>query len=150
MDYHIAEQLFTKTQLQNSKKAFNVFDEDKDGKISTNFVGQLLRALGYNPTPTEVEDMIEDVGKPTLDYNIFLYIMARHARGATPEDDLVRAFRVFDKENTGFLSIDIVKHILMNIKQPFTSEQVDELLSKLKFKGQQVPYHNLVHLMLNY
>ena len=49
-------------ERENYKNAFDAFDEDRDDLITKDVLGKLLRALGYNPYPEEVEDMIADVG----------------------------------------------------------------------------------------
>lgn len=43
------------------KKAFNAFDKDGDGAITTKELGPVLRNLGRNPTEAELQDMINEV-----------------------------------------------------------------------------------------
>ena len=93
--------IFSPEDKENFKNAFDAFDENRDDLVSTDVLGKLLRAIGFNPMPEEVEDMIEDIGASTFDFNSFMYIVYRHAREADPEGELIDAFRVFDKEGTG-------------------------------------------------
>ena len=44
-------------------EAFNIFDKDGDGKVSSRELGTVMRSLGQNPTERELADMIHEVDK---------------------------------------------------------------------------------------
>lgn len=146
-----SEGMFTAENKENFKNAFDAFDEDRDELIKTDVLGKLLRAVGFNPMPEEVEDMIEDIGASTLDFNSFMYILYRHAREVDPEGELVDAFKVFDKDGTGKLKTDTIRKILRNLKQPFTEDQISELLGQAEVDGNDcVNYEDFVKVMLDF
>lgn len=137
-------------ERENYKNAFDAFDEDRDDMITKDVLGKLLRALGYNPYPEEVEDMIEDVGGDgKIDFDSFMYLVSKHAREADPEKELVDAFRVFDKEGTGKLPRETISKILKNLKQPFTDDQIEELFNRAG-RDPQIDYAKFVNIMLNF
>ena len=136
-------------ERENYKNAFDAFDEDRDNYITKDVLGKLLRALGYNPYPEEVEDMIADVGSDKIDFDSFMYLVSKHAREADPEKELIDAFRVFDKNGTGRIPKDKMRQILQNLKQPFTPEQIDELFAKAG-PEKDVDYTKFVSLMSNF
>jgi calmodulin len=145
--------IFSAEDQENFQNAFNAFDDDRDGKIPTSLLGKLLRAVGYNPYPEEVEDMIEDLesDRSPLDFKNFYYLLSSHARAAFPEDELVDAFRVFDKKGTGRLPVDTIQRILKSLKQPFTDDQIAELISQADVDGQDtVNYRDFVKVMLDF
>ena len=43
------------------KEAFDLFDKDGDGCITTKELGVVMRSLGQNPTEPELMDMINEV-----------------------------------------------------------------------------------------
>ena len=45
------------------KEAFNLFDKDGDGTITTMELGTVVRSLGQNPTEAELKEMIHEVDK---------------------------------------------------------------------------------------
>lgn len=47
------------------------------------------------------------------------------------EDEIKEAFRVFDRDNTGFISAAELKHVLTNIGEKLTDKEVDELIREI-------------------
>ena len=43
------------------KDAFAMFDKNGDNRITTSELGTVLRSLGWNPTDTELEEMVKDL-----------------------------------------------------------------------------------------
>ena len=55
--------------------AFQLFDKDSDGKITTVELGDILRKLGYTPTDEDLMPMIQQVdtnGNGDVDFKEFL------------------------------------------------------------------------------
>ena len=50
----------TDEDILECKDAFDVFDQDKDGKISTIELTKVLRSLGSRPTEEEVHGIVKD------------------------------------------------------------------------------------------
>ena len=48
-------------QIAELKEAFNEFDNDGSGNISTRELGYAMRAMGFNPTENELVDLINEV-----------------------------------------------------------------------------------------
>ena len=43
------------------KRAFDLFDPDGDGTITTLELGTVMRVIGQNPTEAELQDMVNEV-----------------------------------------------------------------------------------------
>ena len=143
------EQLITVEELEKLHNAFDAFDEDNDGRIDFEILETVLRAVGFNPTPEDVEDMIEDVQRRPVSFAQFLYIVYRHSRAINVEEELISAFTVFDKNKGGTLPVLTVRSILENTRQPFTADQIDDLLEQVEVKNDEVNYTQLVRAILN-
>jgi Ca2+-binding EF-hand superfamily protein len=147
-----ADLVFTPEERENFKNAFDAFDENRDDRVATSLLSKLLRAVGFNPLPGEIEDMVEDIGATNFDFECFMYIVYHHARAVDPEQDLVKSFRVFDKKGEGKLSTKLVRQILKHLKQPFTDDEIDELFvqADITRADQYIEYEEFVKVVLEF
>jgi myosin light chain 6 len=59
----------TEDQQVEFRDAFSLFDKRGDGKIDSDQVGDVLRALGLNPTEVDVKKIVQEIdpdGKPNV------------------------------------------------------------------------------------
>ena len=53
----------TEEQVAELRQAFDMFDRDRGGSISTKELGYTMRAMGMNPTEAEILDLLCEVMK---------------------------------------------------------------------------------------
>ncbi|OBZ77692.1 Myosin regulatory light chain cdc4, partial [Grifola frondosa] len=127
------------------KEAFALFDK----KVPREVLGDLLRALGQNPTQAEVADII--AGAPRdVDYKTFLTILNRpdgFKPAGTPEE-FIRGFQVFDKEGNGFIGAGELRYVLTQLGEKMTDEEVDELLKGVQIGPNSDACTQLCYVML--
>ena len=58
----------------DQREAFNLFDKRGDGKVDSNQLGDILRALGLNPTEADVAKIRKDLD-PTGNKTVHLEIV---------------------------------------------------------------------------
>lgn len=138
----------TQFQLENLQNVFESFDDDHDGLIEPENLESILRCLGFNPTSDEIEDMILDLENKQIDFNSFAYIVSRHSRCNNPEADLIDTFRLFDKKNTGLLSVKTIKKILGNTKKQIPYDKINSLICQFSNENEQIDYREFVHTIL--
>ncbi|MGH0174411.1 UNVERIFIED_CONTAM: hypothetical protein FKN15_010095, partial [Acipenser sinensis] len=130
--------------LSEFKEAFSLFDKDGDGTITTKELGTVMRSLGQNPTEAELQDMINEVdadGNGTIDFPEFLTMMARKMKDTDSEEEIREAFRVFDKDGNGYISAAELRHVMTNLGEKLTDEEVDEMIREADIDGDgQVNY----------
>ncbi|OII76056.1 calmodulin [Cryptosporidium andersoni] len=147
----MAEQL-TEEQIAEFKEAFSLFDKDGDGSITTKELGTVMRSLGQNPTEAELLDMINEIdtdGNGTIDFPEFLSLMARKMKDTDTEDELTEAFSVFDRDGNGFISAAELRHVMTNLGEKLTDEEVDEMIREADVDGDgQIMYEEFVKMML--
>eukprot|EP00347_Sterkiella_histriomuscorum_P009064 403342656 len=120
-------------QINECRETFKMFDKDGDGTITAKELGIVMRQLGLNPTEDELLEMIQEVdedGNGEINFTEFLTIMAHKMKDADTELGTLEAFRVFDKERTGFISKGELKNIIMNLGETMAEEEADELLQE--------------------
>ena len=143
---------YTDEQIAEFKEAFALFDKDGDGTITTKELGTVMRSLGQNPTEAELQDMINEVdadGNGTIDFPEFLNLMARKMKDTDSEEELKEAFKVFDKDGNGFISAAELRHVMTNLGEKLTDEEVDEMIREADVDGDgQVNYDEFVKMMM--
>ena len=134
------------------KEAFDMFDRDKDGKININELSNVMKALGYNLTEKEVSEIMgendnDNDGKLKLEEVLFL--VNNRSKEIDTEDELIEAFRLFDKEGKGYIGIDEIKHLLLMLGESMTNEEIEEIITQADLDGDgKVSYQDFAKLML--
>ncbi|XVE73045.1 hypothetical protein DITRI_Ditri11bG0086500 [Diplodiscus trichospermus] len=116
----------TEDQVAEFREAFCLIDKDSDGFITMEELTSVIQTLDGNPTKEEVQDMISEVdaeGNGTIDFEDFLNIMARKMK-ENVTDELKEAFKVFDRDQDGFISANevniytymLVRHFCCNAR----------------------------------
>ena len=148
----MADQL-TEEQIAEFKEAFSLFDKDGDGTITTKELGTVMRSLGQNPTEAELQDMINEVdadGNGTIDFPEFLCMMSRKMKNTDSEDELVEAFKVFDRDGSGFISVAELEHVMTNLSEKMTSEEIDEMIREADVDADGLlDYDSFVKMMMS-
>lgn len=58
-----------------------------------------------------------------MEFSDFLQMLGKVERGGDTEEELEEAFRVFDKDGSGKISIDELRHIMTSKGEKLTDEQ---------------------------
>ncbi|KYO03399.1 centrin-1, partial [Plasmodium reichenowi] len=89
------------------KEAFDLFDTNGTGRIDAKELKVAMRALGFEPKKEDIRKIISDVdkdGSGTIDFNDFLDIMTIKMSERDPKEEILKAFRLFDDDETGKIS----------------------------------------------
>lgn len=131
-------------QIAEFKEAFGLFDKDGDGSITSVELGTVMRSLGQNPTEEELQDMINEVdadGNGTIDFEEFLAMMAKKMSTAGSDEEIREAFKVFDKDDDGFISASELRSVMANLGETLSDIEIDEMIREADEDGDgQVNY----------
>jgi len=124
----------TDEQIEEFREAFQLFDKDSNGTISTKELGMVMRSLGQNPTEAELMDMINEVdtdGSGAVDFPEFLNMMARKLESEDRSEEEVReAFRVFDVERRGQIPVSELRFVMKNLGDKLTPAEIEQLIEE--------------------
>ncbi|XP_013376277.1 PREDICTED: myosin light chain 6B isoform X1 [Chinchilla lanigera] len=127
---------FNKDQLEEFKEAFELFDRVGDGKIQYSQCGDVMRALGQNPTNAEVLKVLgnpksDELKSRRVDFETFLPMLQAVAknRDRGTYDDYLEGLRVFDKEGNGKVMGAELRHVLTTLGEKMTEEEVETVLA---------------------
>ncbi|KAH8117061.1 myosin regulatory light chain cdc4 [Phellopilus nigrolimitatus] len=111
------------------KEAFALYDKRGTGAVPRETLGNLLRALGQNPTEAQIAEIVSTAPRD-VDYKTFLAILNRPDgfKPAGTADEFIRSFQVFDKEENGYIGVGEMRYMLTQLGEKMTEDEVDEVL----------------------
>ncbi len=62
-------------------------------------------------------------------------MMSKKLKDTDTEDELKEAFLVFDKDGNGFISAAELRHVMTNLGEKLTDEEVDEMIREADTDG---------------
>ncbi|XP_006179898.1 myosin light chain 6B [Camelus dromedarius] len=127
---------FNKDQLEEFKEAFELYDRVGDGKIQFSQCGDVMRALGHNPTNAEVLRVMgnpksDELKSRRVDFETFLPMLQAVAknRDKGSYQDYLEGLRVFDKEGNGKVMGAELRHVLTTLGERMTEDEVETVLA---------------------
>ena len=124
----------TEEQIAEFKEAFALFDKDNNGSISSSELATVMRSLGLSPSEAEVNDLMNEIdvdGNHQIEFSEFLALMSRQLKSNDSEQELLEAFKVFDKNGDGLISAAELKQVLTSIGEKLTDAEVDDMLREV-------------------
>jgi Ca2+-binding EF-hand superfamily protein len=112
------------------------YDKEAKGFITAQQLPIMLRLLDYNPTNTEIKEMLnlleEDLNNPQglISKEGFLYCVARKERDTNTFDEILASLKVFDKDNKGVLEEKVLRFILCKTGDCLATEEMDALMKE--------------------
>eukprot|EP00745_Piridium_sociabile_P041893 TRINITY_DN83508_c0_g1_i1.p1 TRINITY_DN83508_c0_g1~~TRINITY_DN83508_c0_g1_i1.p1 ORF type:complete len:170 (+),score=58.42 TRINITY_DN83508_c0_g1_i1:69-512(+) len=145
----MAKQQFRKEELE---EAF-IMNCSPDNSIPVNKLGIVIRSIGRAPTESQLKTLItefENRGKRTLALQEVTAILSKYEFAPETSDNLREAFRIFDKEGNGMVNAVELRHVLTNLGEKLSDEEVDEMIREADITGDgQVNYNEFVKVMEN-
>ncbi|KAM8710307.1 hypothetical protein ACLKA7_017010 [Drosophila subpalustris] len=144
---------FTDVEITDLRTAFDLLDRNRDGRVTANELQFMLKNLGINVRDEIIHDLIREAshsGNGLINEAEFLQWVGRiqalrddqqqHDDSAStaskPVDeaddvteDLIAAFRVFDRDGNGFITRDELQTAMEMIGEPLNEQQLEQLLA---------------------
>ncbi|KAF5402645.1 caltractin [Paragonimus heterotremus] len=128
----------TNGQKGDLLKAFNLLDVEGNGLVRIREVKVALRAIGFEPTASELRRlmaMYDKDNKGFLDYSSFLDIMTKKMTEKDTKDDLMKAFRIFDCEDSGCITFASLQKAAELLGEDITDEELQEMIDEADKTG---------------
>ena len=128
-----------KEVLSEYKEIFDSYDINKNGKIERKEMKIILKKLGKNGIQEEIDEIWRAMNKiesdSTISFDDFKEFINRFnlTKNSMSTDDIINAFEIFDRNHDGTISINEFKHILMDLGQKLSEEEVEEIFQDIDF-----------------
>ncbi|CAN4079658.1 unnamed protein product [Withania somnifera] len=121
----------TQQKRQEIKEAFELFDTDGSGTIDASELNVAMRALGFEMTGEQVEQMIADVdkdGSGAIDFDEFVHMMTAKIGERDTKEELAKAFNLLDHDKNGKISAADIQQIAKELGEKFTAREIQEMV----------------------
>merc|ERR1712079_822617 len=121
-------------QIDSLKKGFEGFDKEGGGTISQTSMQMILKSMGVKVDKDDMENHCSDVDEEAtgkFSFHMFCQVAARFMIEDDEEqmkEELKEAFRIYDKENQGFITNEVLKEILREIDPTLTEDDLEGII----------------------
>ncbi len=130
-----------KEQVNGLRKAFDAFDTDKKGSISVDTLSTILRMMGVKVSEKNLLEIVAEVdedGSGELEFEEFCALAAKFLIEEDEEalqKELKEAFRIYDKQGNGFITISVLREILKELDNRLTDEELTGICEEVDEDG---------------
>jgi centrin-1 len=141
----------TEEQKLEIREAFELFDTDGSGAIDAKELKVAMRALGFEPKKDEIQKMINDVdtdGSGQIEWEEFLKMMTVKILNRDPLEEIRKAFKLFDDDNTGKITFKNLKRVAKELGEKITDEELQEMIDEADRDGDgEVSEEDFIRIM---
>ena len=141
------------------KMLFNNYDKEGKGYITTNDMVLLLKNMDIQGTDEQIREIIREVNTKDEDkifFEDFIQYMVERIYDEEEDeeeddfDKVVQAFRVFDKENLGYLTKEEFVTILTKLGDPLNNSEIERLHKEIDlYENGKIFYTKLIDRLRN-
>merc|ERR1711882_34618 len=119
-----------------------LFDSKKQTFLSADDLDEILRAMGFRPSAEELKAILEEIdedGSGEIEFAEFCQLCAKFLVEdpdiETMKRELKDAFRIYDKEGLGYITMDTLRGLISELLSPLTPEELDGIIAELDEDG---------------
>jgi len=148
----LSEHGLTEEQVADFKEAFMLIDKDEDGLITVSELSTVMKSLGQRSTDKELKSLVREVSndslRTTVEFNEFLQLMSKKIKNDGGEEELLEAFRVFDKLGEGWIMSTDLRDVMKHLGERLSDPEVDDMLKEADRENKgRVFYQEFVQLL---
>ncbi len=128
----------TEEQKQEVREAFDLFDTDKSGSIDYHELKVAMRALGFEVKKEEVQRIMNEYDRTNsgeIGFDDFMEIMTQKIADRDPTEEMMKAFRLFDDDNTGKISLKNLKRVAKELGENMSDAELQAMVDEFDRDG---------------
>jgi len=133
--------LLSDAQLESLRRAFDYFDRDGAGSISTSELVQVFQLVGHSPRNVDVSQLMRAIDTNSdgkVDFKEFAnawWLREQAKMESDLQDELELAFEILDRDRSGHISREELRSLLCTTGEKMTDQEVGELLAEADVDG---------------
>ena len=143
---------FRDMQIRDFAWSYKISDILGDGLITTKELRRVLGRLGEQPTNMELQRVINEIdphGKGILNFQQFVTMMSFFDHGLITEEEVMEAFKIFDRDASGSIESQELRHVLQTLGDKLTEEEADMMLAEADADGDgEIDYNEFAQTIL--
>lgn len=146
----------TEEQVQEIREAFDLFDSDKNGLIDAHEMKVAMRALGFEAKKEEVLRMMQDCtqrdqhNQPLMDLRGFTDLMTDRFAQRDPREEMIKAFKLFDPQNTGKISFRSLRKVAQELGENMSDQELQAMIDEFdRDQDGEINLEEFLAIMLN-
>jgi len=128
----------TNEQKQELREAFDLFDAEQTGQIDYHELKVVMRSLGFDVKKQEVLQLMEqyDLARSgTITFNDFSEIMTQKISARDPDEELSKAFELFDEDSTGRITLRNMRRIAKELGENLSDDELQAMIDEFDTDG---------------
>eukprot|EP01029_Cantina_marsupialis_P027715 TRINITY_DN773235_c0_g1_i1.p1 TRINITY_DN773235_c0_g1~~TRINITY_DN773235_c0_g1_i1.p1 ORF type:complete len:187 (-),score=48.96 TRINITY_DN773235_c0_g1_i1:181-702(-) len=120
-------------QKTEIREAFDLFDSNKSGTIDYHELKVAMRALGFPVKKDEVRSIVKGIdreGTGKIAFPDFLEIMTQKYSERDPDEEILKAFRLFDDDGSGKITLRNMKRVARELGESLNDEELQAMIDE--------------------
>ncbi|XP_075252042.1 neo-calmodulin-like [Convolutriloba macropyga] len=114
------------------QEAFDFYDRDQTGFISTDDIQTILAAFGVDPSEHYLRQLFYEVdfsGEEKLDMDQFCYVINSVLTKRSTHEELIEAFGAFDRDNDGLITAWELTKVLRVLGDQVSAQKAQQMIN---------------------
>ncbi len=142
----------SEAKLAELKEAFHLFDKDGNKELNVKELEEIMNSMGQYPTINELKELIKEVSinPECINEEEFIMLMNGKISELETQNELVEAFKLFDKNGTGLIPIEKFRDEMIKYGEKLPQEDLNVLLNVADYDGDgYINYEELIRNVFN-
>ena len=123
----------SENKIKEYKSIFDLNDNNKDGNVTLDELANILKAINISSSDEEIKEIIMELeleGNDEINFENFVSIVNRRDKDVDNEEEVIKAFKFFDKEGNGLININELKNIMLSVGKNISEEELNDMLKE--------------------
>ena len=122
-----------KNKGEEYKKVFESYSKGQEGNVNKQELANIFKAINIYASDEEIKEIIKKMDledKKEINYDEFLTIINQREKDVDEEKEVLKAFKVFDKEGNGLININELKDIMLSMVNNWSENEKNEMFAE--------------------